>query len=79
MTEGERLDRLERTVQGIKAGQQALREHIDGKIDALTTAVEKSTSEQPLTAPVWAFLLMAGSTTVFAAVALIFLADYYIF
>lgn len=79
MTDGERLDRLEDAVRGIKNGQQALREHIDDKIDALTTAVEKSACEKPLTAPVWAFLLMAGSTTVFAAVALIFLADYYIF
>lgn len=79
MTDGERLDRLERTVQGISAGQKTLRDHIDDKIDALTRAVENSTKEQPLTAPTWAFLLMAGSTTVFAAVSLIFLADYYIF
>lgn len=79
MTDGERLDRLEETVKGIRIGQRELREHIDDKIDALTTAVEKSTSEQPLSAPTWAFLLMAASTTVFAAVALIFLADYYFF
>lgn len=79
MTDGERLDRLERTVQGISAGQKALRDHIDDKIDTLTKAVEKSTCEQPLSAPTWASLLMAASTTVFAAVALIFLADYYFF
>lgn len=79
MTEGERLGRLEDALKGIKNGQQALREHIDDKIDALTTVVENSTHEQPLSAPTWAFLLMAASTTVFAAVALIFLADYYFF
>lgn len=75
-----RLKRLEDELQGIKNGQQALREHIDGRIDGLTRILESGNGNQDHTfsAPVWAFIMLAASNLVIAAISVFFFFNYFL-
>lgn len=74
---GIRLSKIEGEVQGIRNGQQALREHLDNGIGDVKLLIREGQQEQSISAQTWALLLLAASNSVISLIVVIFLVDYY--
>ena len=74
----ERLTKVENRIHGMEVGQQALREHIDSRLDMLGEQMASRDSELPISAPVWSFVMLAAGTMILALTQVIFMIDRYL-
>lgn len=78
MTNDERLAKVEERIRGMEVGQEALREHIDNRLDSLSEQVVSRDQELPISAPVWSFVVLSASTAALALIQLFLLIDMYL-